>query len=199
MATTFSNTVRRTLARSAVPHIRKITSSTSTLAPPPSVKNNKKRNEPRYNYIANPFDSTPDPDAADYKLVTAKDIANRTTPPRRVKMLARDFIDDCLYNPHYGYFSTQAVIFDPDEVPGKNKQKEKVIEASSVEGVELRSRAEGFDFASMRNSTEFEDEIARRYGEFEGIDSGVGKGPGRQVWHTPTELFKVSSENAFLS
>lgn len=44
----------------------------------------------------------------------------------------------------------------------------------------------------MRSSREFEDEIARRYGEFEANDGKVGKGPGRQVWHTPTELFKVS-------
>lgn len=100
-------------------------------------------------------------------------------------MLARDFIDDCLYNPHYGYFSTQAVIFDPDQVPGVGRKE--------VPGAALRTRAEGFDFASMRNSREFEDEIARRYGEFEAVDGVVGKGPGRQVWHTPTELFKVRS------
>ena len=102
-------------------------------------------------------------------------------------MLARDFIDDCLYNPHYGYFSTQAVIFDPDAIAqGKGKGKAK--------GNGVRGRAEGFDFNSFSGSTAFEDEIARRYGEFEGLDAGakgVAKGPGRQVWHTPTELFKV--------
>jgi hypothetical protein len=98
-------------------------------------------------------------------------------------MLARDFIDDCLYNPHYGYFSTQAVIFDPDDVgPGADKV-----------GKELATRTEGFDFASFKSSRAFEDEVARRYGVFEAGESGVGKGPGRQIWHTPTELFKVSS------
>jgi hypothetical protein len=156
----------------------------------PSTSAPKGRNEARYNYIANPFDSTPDPDADAYRLVTAKEMSNRSTPPKRVKMLARDFIDDCLYNPHYGYFSTQAVIFDPDAVSKKGKATSASGTGAGKAGV--GSRAEGFEFGKMRNTTEFEDEIARRYGEFEGLD-GVGeKGPGRQVWHTPTELFKVS-------
>lgn len=170
----------------AVALLRPFTSTSISLKPKsvPSTTSPtaSKGKEPRFNYVANPFDSTPDPDVASYRMVTAKELANRKTPPRRVKMLARDFIDDCLYNPHYGYFSTQAVIFDPDEVPGKGKKT----------GGALASRAEGFDFGKMRNTPEFEDEIARRYGEFEGTAGGVGKGPGRQVWHTPTELFKVS-------
>ncbi|KAL8286850.1 hypothetical protein RQP46_003856 [Phenoliferia psychrophenolica] len=165
-----SPSLRRTTAR-----VRCASSSSSSQPP--------RRNEPRYNYIANPFDSTPDPDQDTYRRVTAKDIANRTSPPRRVKMLARDFVDDCLYNPNYGYFSTQAVIFDPDEIPKKGR-------ATPGENALLRTRAEGFDFAQMRNSRAFEDEIARRYGEFESADASGGKGPGRQVWHTPTELFK---------
>ncbi|KAK4703887.1 hypothetical protein P7C70_g2325, partial [Phenoliferia sp. Uapishka_3] len=98
-------------------------------------------------------------------------------------MLARDFIDDCLYNPNYGYFSTQAVIFDPDQIPKKAR-------VTPGENAMLRNRAEGFDFRQMRNERAFEDEIARRYGEFESATGGAGKGPGRQVWHTPTELFK---------
>ena len=106
-------------------------------------------------------------------------------------MLARDFIDDCLYNPFYGYFSTQAVIFDPDAVSKKGNggaAGARVGGGTALQG----SRAEGFEFGKLRNTTEFEDEIARRYGEFEGLDGAGEKGPGRQVWHTPTELFKVS-------
>lgn len=101
-------------------------------------------------------------------------------------MLARDFIDDCLYNPQYGYFSTQAVIFDPDEAQSTSTTK-------AAQSSEMSIRAEGFDFHRIRNSTDFEFEVARRYGEFEGTSAGVGAGPGRQVWHTPTELFKVRS------
>lgn len=147
--------------------------------------------EPRFNYVSNPFDATPDPDSEQYKVVTARELVNRKTPPRRVKMLARDFIDDCLYNPHYGYFSTQAVIFDPDQSRPTvtNRRQQQQRQRQQIDSV--ASRAEGFDFQRMRNSTEFEFEIARRYGEFEGTTAGVGTGPGRQVWHTPTELFKV--------
>lgn len=75
-------------------------------------------------------------------------------------MLVRDFIDDSLYNPHYGYFPKQATIF---------------------------TATDPIDFRAMRNSAAFQDEVARRYEQFEVDDEG----PGRQIWHTPTELFKV--------
>lgn len=112
-------------------------------------------------------------------------------------MLVREFIDDCLYNPNYGYFSTKVDIFDPDSIrrnrklEGKKKRLEKEREQLEV----LGDRAEGFEFEEFATTAEFEEEVARRYMAFEGLDQGsgtVGKGPGRQVWHTPTELFKVS-------
>lgn len=171
-------------------HTRPFASSSISFKPKPKPSaTSAQGKEARFNYVSNPFDSTPDPDVASYRMVTAKELANRKTPPRRVKMLARDFIDDCLYNPHYGYFSTQAVIFDPDEVAGKHAKGKGV--AGPGAGAGPLARAEGFDFPKMRSSTEFEFEIARRYGEFEGTTGGVSGGPGRQVWHTPTELFKV--------
>ncbi|KWU42833.1 DUF185-domain-containing protein [Rhodotorula sp. JG-1b] len=100
-------------------------------------------------------------------------------------MLARDFIDDSLYNPHYGYFATKVEIFDPDL-------------AAVESGSSSSSSAQGFDFGAFRSTSEFEDEVARRYQVFEGTGSGhesvagasVGSRVGRQVWHTPTELFK---------
>ncbi|KDE07443.1 hypothetical protein MVLG_02309 [Microbotryum lychnidis-dioicae p1A1 Lamole] len=176
-------------------------STTTASSQRPDLRARSSR-EPRYNYVSNPFGDTPDPDASQYRLVTAKELASRRTPPRRVRMLARHFIDDCLYNPHYGYFSTQAVIFDPDRIGAEGggggggvgsmaaspngKVKQAVDEANA--------RAEGFDFGSLKTTAQFEDEIARRYGEFEGLNTGatgaVRRGPGRQVWHTPTELFK---------
>ncbi|OBZ73669.1 NADH dehydrogenase [ubiquinone] complex I, assembly factor 7 [Grifola frondosa] len=74
-------------------------------------------------------------------------------------MLVRDFIEDSLYNPHYGYFPKQATIFTSSET---------------------------IDFASLRNGTHFQQEVAKRYAAY-GLDTD---GPGRQIWHTPTELFK---------
>jgi hypothetical protein len=69
-----------------------------------------------------------------------------------------------LYNPSYGYFSKQAVIFSPGEP---------------------------FDFTAMRDEIEFHAELGRRYTEFEdALDDAEGENPTRQLWHTPTELFR---------
>lgn len=81
-------------------------------------------------------------------------------------MLVRDFIEDALYNPHYGYFSKEATIFTAPE-----------------------EENEGFDFNSFKDTAQFEAAIARRYVECGSLSETDG--PGTQIWHTPTELFKV--------
>ena len=102
-----------------------------------------------------------------YPLVTSNDLAKSfTAPPTRVRMLIRDFIEDALYNPHYGYFSKQATIFT---APGEEN--------------------EGFDFSNFKDTTHFEAAVAQRYVECGSLSDSDG--PGRQIWHTPTELFKV--------
>ena len=53
------------------------------------------------------------PQAA-YRRYTASDLARLTHPPRCAGMLVRDFIEDSLYNPNYGYFSKKALIFSPN-------------------------------------------------------------------------------------
>ncbi|KAF8920847.1 DUF185-domain-containing protein [Mucidula mucida] len=114
-------------------------------------------NEPsdKWNYNKSPlFESTAE-DVARFPLVTANELEKKTDRPRGVKMLARDFIEDSLYNPHYGYFSKEATIFDSHEDP--------------------------FDFANIRNSVHFQEEVATRY---------LPYGANDQLWHTPTELFK---------
>lgn len=71
---------------------------------------------------------------------------------------------DSLYNPHYGYFSKEAVIFSPGEP---------------------------FNFGALRDNIEFYSELGRRYTEFEAhLDATDGPNPSRQLWHTPTELFR---------
>ncbi|KAF8159569.1 S-adenosyl-L-methionine-dependent methyltransferase [Crassisporium funariophilum] len=76
-------------------------------------------------------------------------------------MLVRDFIEDSLYNPNYGYFPKQATIFDAKDTT--------------------------FDYSTFRDSAEFQEDVARKYAAY-GKDKHDG--PGRQLWHTPTELFK---------
>ncbi|GAB7341930.1 hypothetical protein MBLNU457_g0236t2 [Dothideomycetes sp. NU457] len=78
-------------------------------------------------------------------------------------MLMRDFIEDSLYNPSYGYFSKQAVIFTPGEP---------------------------FDFTKLPDEAAFQAELGRRYIEFEDKLDQKEYDATRQVWHTPTELFR---------
>jgi hypothetical protein len=114
-----------------------------------------------------PFFNSPeeeDRDYENYRRITAKDIAPLNELPSRSKMLVRDFIDNSLYNPNYGYFSKQAVIFSPEK---------------------------DFEFSEIRDHLHFMNLIAKKYKEIEGDVEEVDE-VARQVWHTPTELFKVS-------
>ncbi len=70
---------------------------------------------------------------------------------------------DSLYNPNYGYFSKQVVIFSPGEP---------------------------FEFNSMKNELEFFDQLSQRYTDFEDKLDMQEPNPTRQLWHTPTELFR---------
>lgn len=125
-------------------------------------KSSRRKTEVKINYNKQPFDDVPDPQQANYRRVTANDLESRTEPPTEVKMLVRDFIEDSLYNPNYGYFPKQVTIFTSGET---------------------------MDFGKLRDSAEFENAVAQRYASY-GLDVD---GPGRQIWHTPTELFKVGS------
>ncbi|KAK2463613.1 hypothetical protein APHAL10511_004364 [Amanita phalloides] len=115
----------------------------------------------KWNYNQASFSEIPDDESKDYRLMNANDLEKESSPIHGVKMLVRDFIEDSLYNPHYGYFVKHATIFDTQDTH--------------------------FDFSSLKDSIEFQEEVAKKYSAY-----GVDKldGPGRQLWHTPTELFK---------
>lgn len=49
-----------------------------------------------------------------FPLVNSKKLAQLKERPKKVKMLTGDFIDDSLYNPHYGYFAKQVEIFQTE-------------------------------------------------------------------------------------
>jgi hypothetical protein len=134
---------------------------TFTSGPISQAKRRKPSDEPtdKWNYNQNVFNSDVH---RDLRLVNANILENETKPPLGVKMLVRDFIEDSLYNPNYGYFPKQATIFNAKDTT--------------------------FDFPSLRDSSEFQEEVGAKYAAY-GADKHDG--PGRQLWHTPTELFKV--------
>ncbi|KAJ1976030.1 hypothetical protein H4R34_004126, partial [Dimargaris verticillata] len=112
---------------------------------------------------------TPDPaiDVTSYQRTTAQELATSKRPPRNKQMLVRDYVDDSLYNPHYGYFSQHAAIYTPPEP---------------------------VDLTQVHDSLEFMNLVADRYREIEqGVDAdasaAANRPPAKQVWHTPTELF----------
>ncbi|EGX91316.1 COG1565 domain protein [Cordyceps militaris CM01] len=130
-----------------------------------SIDRGMKKNESRWQQRTHILPEDRSDEFAKYPYISAAELKQRTERPRKVKMLLRDFIEDSLYNPSYGYFSKQAVIFSPGAP---------------------------FDFSAMRDEIEFQGEVGRRYTEFEDAldEADGGVNPTRQLWHTPTELFR---------
>ncbi|OCH91497.1 DUF185-domain-containing protein [Obba rivulosa] len=90
----------------------------------------------KINYNPYSFDDTPDVEHINYRRVTAAELRKQRERPTRVKMLVRDFIEDSLYNPHYGYFPKRAAIFNMKKL---------------------------LDFGSVRNMVEFDNIVAQAY------------------------------------
>ncbi|KAI7829968.1 S-adenosyl-L-methionine-dependent methyltransferase [Kickxella alabastrina] len=106
--------------------------------------------------------TTADPNIPSKRVTAEYCSAHFKQTPRNVSMLTRDFISDSLYNPAYGYFSKQALIFSPKRA---------------------------YDFGSFRDSADLLGTVGRQYEEMERELDDVRNIP-RQLWHTPTELLK---------
>ena len=103
----------------------------------------------QYNYDV--FSLHPEEEHYSLPLVTAEQLARSKTRPRSMRMLTRDFIYDSLYNPHYGYFSRQAVLLPLSKQANPND-------------VSLTST---FAFHDMKDETEFMRTVQLRYMNFD--------------------------------
>ncbi|KZV63177.1 DUF185-domain-containing protein [Peniophora sp. CONT] len=138
-------------------HARNIWSWFTT---PPKVQEQKFKDKVNYNDEI--FEEeVPNEELVNLPRVTANTLESHTKPPTKVKMLVRDYIEDALYNPNYGYFPKQATIFTSSDTT--------------------------IPFNEINDMFQFDHEVTKRYSSY-GKDDG--QGPGRQIWHTPTELFK---------
>ncbi|KAI0531764.1 S-adenosyl-L-methionine-dependent methyltransferase [Xylaria digitata] len=126
-------------------------------------KLSKKNNETNWQQRTEMFSLDMSEEYKKYPTVTANDLRSRRERPRKVKMLMRDFIEDSLYNPHYGYFSKQVVIFSPGEP---------------------------FNFNQLPDEPAFYAQVGQRYTEFEDALDAKEHDDTRQLWHTPTEMFR---------
>ncbi len=95
---------------------------------------------------------------------TQKSFTAGSTSLKRAVVKFQTYITlDSHYNDSYGYFSKQVVIFTPGEP---------------------------FDFNKMQDEPEFHRLLGRRYTEFEDKLDAIEPNDTRQLWHTPTELFR---------
>lgn len=141
----------------------------------------------------------------EYPMTKVEKLSRLNTRPKKVKMLTSDFIEDSLYNPHYGYFSKEVEIFhrekpfdynnitDVDEfLENWERSYEKYEEQEGNTGRPLNSQVKGTQDIKNVKSTlarrALEIDIKERNSEF---DRKVHrKNRSMQLWHTPTELFQ---------
>ncbi|KAK9351364.1 S-adenosyl-L-methionine-dependent methyltransferase [Lipomyces doorenjongii] len=136
----------------------------------------KKKKHPIHDYSVRPTTYVHLAEEVDYSIfkkyptITSSRVAELTSAkdpqrPKRVSMLTRDFIDDSLYNPHYGYFARQAMIYSPEKP---------------------------FEYSKIKSPDEFVNEWSSSYKRYDKILEKKPEDPDSipQLWHTPTELFQ---------
>jgi len=114
-----------------------------------------------------------------FPLVTAKAQARRQSRPQKSRMLAREFIEDSMYNPNYGYFSKQAEIFT---LPRK-------IDARKIGDLDSYLDQWAVEYRNQLSSpTETSVPTGAKVPESEKKNLRPTK-VSKQLWHTPSELF----------
>jgi hypothetical protein len=76
-----------------------------------------------------------------FPLTDSRRLKKGTERPTKVKMLTSDFIEDSLYNPQYGYFPTQAEIFQTESP---------------------------FDYSELKDSEQFMEKWQEQYARYQG-------------------------------
>lgn len=129
------------------------------------IKNNTELWTPVHPYRAGNalYDSFPENLLEKCKKVNATILLTEKTPPRQIQMLVRDFIEDSLYNPFYGYYNKQACILSTETA---------------------------FEFPKMKDNNYFQKELGEIYTKFDKMVTENKIDYPTQLWHTPTELFK---------
>lgn len=97
------------------------------------------------------------------KRLTAEAAASLRALPGNSRISTRDFIHNSLYHPLYGYFSRHAHIF---------------------------SLPSPILFPTIKDSYEFMNRLGQLYKDMESAQPSTSNSVQRQVWHTPTELFR---------
>lgn len=111
-----------------------------------------------------------------FPLMNSRKLMRYRDRPRQARMLSRDFMDDSLYNPNYGYFSKEVEIFTPSEP---------------------------FSYNQIANQDDFLHKWTQEYDQYRKQQDSSSEeireaaknklntpSTSKQLWHTPSELFK---------
>ncbi|EGV62176.1 DUF185-domain-containing protein [Yamadazyma tenuis ATCC 10573] len=175
------------------------------ISPFQSLKNSKfnmldfvYRNSTNYPFA----EKTPQEVFNSYPPVNSKKLARNKHRPKKVKMAVGDFIEDSLYNPNYGYFSSEVEIFKSDKPFDYNNIEDvddfmenwrSAYSKYDQEEVEIKRKElikpDEKNYANP--NSKYASYSLTLYNEEKQKLRPVQKNKrSLQLWHTPTELFQ---------
>lgn len=150
-----------------------------------------------------PFhEKTPQEVFNSYPLINAKKLARNKYRPRKVKMSVADYIDDSLYNPHYGYFSLEVEIFNTEKPFDYNNITDVddfldnwKLAYTKYDNEEVKVKRQELIQPDKNNyanpQSKFASTSLKLYNEEkEKLKPDQKNKRSLQLWHTPTELFQ---------